>query len=201
MGAGNVHIKDTVCYADNHKSMVHYRSDYGASFRGEMVLENIELKYSEGALANPGSSISILELSYNPNNDYDTEYNYETGEYESGEGSTNYMATNIYVKGAKLTKYRMVDYIEKNERGLNDIVEERLEANDPLYLINKGISEGFMDSDISKFAKDGGLSDKNRHIPPEKIFVDASYENLVLPASPTFKNNTKMFLNGEQVEI
>lgn len=201
MGAGKVNIKNTVCYADNHKSMIHYRSDYGASFRGDITLENIELKYSEGALANPESSISIIELSYDSNNDYDTDYNYETGEYECGEGSTNYMATNIYVKGAKLTKYRMVDYVEKNERGFNDIVEEHLEAGDPLYVINKGIAEGFMGNDISKFAKDGGYSDKNRYIPPESIVVEDSCKNIVLPSSTTFKNNTKMFIDGREVEI
>ena len=201
MGAGKVNIKNTVCYADNHKSMIHYRSDYGASFRGDITLENIELKYSEGSLSAPGSSISIIELSYDANNDYDTDYNYETGEYESGEGSTNYMATNIYIKGAKLTKYRMLDYIEKNERGFNDIVEEHLETDDSLYVINKRISEGFMGYDISKFASEGGFSDKNRYIPPEKIVVENSCNNVVLPSSTTFKNNTKMFLDGKEIKI
>ena len=200
MGAGNVLIKDTVCYADNHKTMVLYRNDYGASFRGNITFDGVEIKYSENSLLEtPEKRLSLLQLAFNPDNDYDTEYNSTTGEYESGVGSTNYMATNVYVKDVRLTKYRMLGYIDKNERGLNDIVEEQLPTDDELYIFSKNISEGYIGHDISKFASEGGLSDKNRHVPPKTITVDSSYKNIVLPTSTTFKNNTKIFLDGEQI--
>ena len=200
MGAGNVLIKDTVCYVDNHKTMVLYREDYGASFRGNITFDNIELKYSENSLAeNPNQRLSMVHLTYIQNQDYDTEYNPQTGEYENGAGTTNYMATNVYVNGVKLTKYRMTGYVDKNERGFNDIIEEHLEADDELYLFNKGIAEGYMGSDISKFASEGGLSDKNRYIPPKQIVVENSYKNIVVPSSTTFKNNTKIIVDGKEV--
>jgi len=202
MGAGKILIKDTTIYADRYKTVLLYRSDYGASFRGDITLENVEVKYSDACFSsNPDATLSLITLYHNPNNDYDKEYNKETGQYEDGMGSTNYMATNLYIKGLKMTKYHMLGYVEKNERGFNDIEEEFLSSDAPIYVFNKNISCGFAGSDKSKFASDGGHSDKNRHIPPETIVIENSYKDIVLPSSTTFKNNTKVIVDGEEVSL
>ena len=194
MGAGNIHIKNTVKYGAN---VINYRNDYGASFRGNIEIDNVELKYSDESSikSNP---LRIIGLTYKPNNDYDTVLNKETGEHEAGEGSTNYMVTNLTIKGLKVTKYEMVKYIEKNEKGFNDIEEKVVLANDPLYIFTADVSD--YAGDISKFAKEGGVSDLNRYIPPMTITIENSYANIKLPSSATFKN-TKITIDGEEKKI
>ena len=189
MGAGNILIKDTVKYGS---SVISYRSDYGASFRGNIAIENVELKYSSEASVS-SNPLRILNVSYSGSNDYDTVLNPQTGEYEAGEGSTNYMVTNLSVKGLKVTKYEVAKYIPKNEDGFNDIEEKILTASDPLYIFTRNVSAHT--SDISKFAIEGGYSSKNRYIPPVSITIENSYANIVLPSSITFRN-TKITVDG-----
>ena len=201
MGAGNIVIKDTVIYVDSSKSVVQYRSDYGASFRGNITLENIEIKYTEEyQLGNPNTRICLVKTYYDPSNDYDSVYNPDTNKQEPGEGSTNYMLTNLYVKGIKMTKYSMVKYIEKNADGFNDIEEKIETANDQLLVFDRNVSTGFATMDISKFKSDGGYSDLNRYIPPETIVIEDSYENIILPKSITFKD-TKATVDGKEVDL
>jgi hypothetical protein len=192
MGAGNILVKDTVKYGNN---VISYRGDYGASFRGDITIDNVQLRYSdeENISSNP---LRILNLSYNSGNDYDTTLNPETGKHEPGEGSTNYMVTTLNVKGLSVVKYEVVKYIEKNEEGFNDIVAKEVYANDPLYICTKNVSDH--SGDISKFAMDGGFSNYNRYIPPISINIEDSYQNIVMPKSETFKK-TVITIDGKKV--
>lgn len=202
MGAGNVLIKNTVAHVDQRKSVVQYRSDYGASFRGNITLDNVELRYTDTCFdATPTPTLSLIMLYYFPNYYYDKVYNYETGEYEDGEGTTNYMATNLYVKDVKMSKRRIVGYIAENDRGFNDVETEILPASEDLYIFNKGVSDGFCGYDISKFTSEGGCSDKNRYIAPETIVIENSYDGIVLPTALAFKNNTKVTIDGQEVTL
>ncbi len=202
MGAGNIFVKNTVVYADQRRSVLQYRSDYGASFRGSITIDNVEIKYSDVCLVgDPAPTLSLITLYYFPNYYYDKVYNCETGEYEDGEGTTNYMATNLYVKGVKMTKYRISGYIAENERGFNDIKTEALPVTDKLYIFSKGVSEGYCGYDISKFASEGGYSDKNRYIAPETIVVENSYDGIILPTALAFKNNTRVTVDGKEIEL
>lgn len=201
MGAGNILIKNTVLDVDTYKTALLYRNDYGASFRGNITLDSVDIRYSDSCGVSEENPISLIKLYYNPNNDYDKVLNKQTGEYEDGEGSTNYMATNVYVRNVRMTKHRVTGYIEENERGFNDITREPLPTDDKLYIFAKGVSNGFVGYDISKFTKDGGISDKNRHIPPETITIENSYENISLPTSLAFKNATRVVLNGQIIEL
>ena len=202
MGAGNISVKNTVIYVDCYKSVLQYRNDYGASFRGRIDLDGVEIRYTDGCLTGSSvSAISIIMLYYNPNNEYDKVYNRDTGAYEDGEGSTNYIATEIFIKRVRMTKYRMAEYIADDGRGLNAIRMEIEDTSDPLYIFTKGVSEGFVGYDISKFTAEGGCSDKNRCIPPRTIDIEDSYGGIVLPTALAFKNNTRVTLNGEKVEL
>ena len=200
MGAGNILVKNTISYVDYRRSVLQYRCDYGASFRGDITLDGVELRYTDACLAGE-KPISLISLYYNPDNDYDKVYNKQTGEYEDGEGSTNYMATNLHVKDVRMAKYRMVEYIDENERGFNDVIKEPVEANDELYIFSREVSEGFSGYDISKFKAEGGISDKNRYVPPESITIENSHQNITLPTALAFKNVTRVALNGKNVKI
>ena len=111
------------------------------------------------------------------------------------------MATNLHVKDVRMAKYRMVEYIDENERGFNDVIKEPVEANDELYIFSREVSEGFSGYDISKFKAEGGISDKNRYIPPESITIENSHQNITLPTALAFKNVTRVALNGKNVKI
>ena len=203
MGAGNILIKDSVKYVGRRvRSVISYRTDYGASFRGNITIENVEAKCFAGFPEDDPTEakVCILNTYYNPNNDYDTVLNKETGEYEAGEGSTNYMLTNLKVNGLKLSTYGVAKYIPENERGFNDIEEVVTPFDEELYIFAKSVSENFSESDISKFAKDGGHSDLNRYIPPVSVTVEGCSANIKLPNSPAFKN-TEFIINGEKKEI
>ena len=200
MGAGKILIRNTVSYVDYRKSVLQYRVDYGASFRGDITLDNVEIRYTDACHADE-QPISLISLYYNPDNDYDKVYNKDTGEYEDGEGSTNYMATDLHVKSVRMSKYRIVEYIPSNEHGLNDLKTEAVAASDKLYIFSRAVSEGFFGYDISKFTAEGGCSDKNRYIPPRSITIEDSHDNIVLPTASAFKNVTRVALNGQNIEL
>lgn len=200
MGAGNILIKNTIKYFGSTRSVVAYRCDYGASFRGNITLENVEARCPASAFEGSNDKkIWILNTWFNPNNNYNTIRNKETGEYEASEGSTNYMLTNLYVKGLKVTMYEMGEYIPENENGFNDVEKKFVPFDPELYVFSKSITENYPDSDISKFKKDGGHSDLNRYIPPEKIVFEDTPYNITIPASPTFKN-TEVMIDGKVIE-
>ena len=108
----------------------------------------------------------------------------------------------MYIKGVKLTKYEMVKYIEKNADGYNDIEEKVLNNGGNLYIFTSGIQNGGLD-DISKFKEDGGFSDLNRYIPPERIEISECDANvkIVLPDSVTFVYHTTVIVDGENVNL
>ena len=200
MGAGNVLIKNTVKYVGRARSVVSYRGDYGASFRGNITIENVEARcYADALAESADGKVCILNTYYYPSNDYDTVLNKETGEYEAGEGSTNYMLTNLKVKNLTLTKYEVANYIPENKDGYNDAEKRFIPFDEELYIFSKGVNDGYPNSDISKFKSEGGYSDLNRYIPPKTVVIEDSYKNIVLPNSPTFKN-TEFIIDGEKIE-
>jgi len=203
MGSGLVKIIDSTFYIDGRNTLLTMRQDYGASFRGDIVLENVELKYSKDYTAgNSSAKLMILKTGFE-DKDYDSEFSHYDGNgrpvYVGGAGCTNYMPVSMTLKNVKLTKYQTVRfYVDEN--GRNAIEEKALTCNDEVYLFDRTVMETYANVDISKFKDEGGASNLNRYIPPMAItLIDCDGINLTLPSGPAFKN-TVVTIDGEVVE-
>lgn len=217
MGSGDITIKNTTVYADSGHSFVAMRSDYGASYRGSITLEDCTLKIRDTATYNTNSNnqLVILKSDYKPNVDFDRELNPDHDEndptsekYIEGEGSTNYLPEKMVIKNFKVVEYKMIRFVgcEESENGRNYLVEEEKIHNTTVFLFDHAVTMSYSKVDISEFKtsdpKSLGYSYKNRYIGTKELIVentdgaDLSF-TLVIPNSLQFKDS-KYILNGKE---
>jgi len=193
VGSGVASIKDSVVYADGNHSIFNLRADYGGYWRGDVIIENVEMKYTKDPMNSNSSKRLVLITAPYTDFDFDSDYSHRdaaTGKdvYVEGEGSTNYLCVNVKVKGLKLTKYRVMSYIPDNGNGMNDIIEEELKADADVYLFTYNIYTAYSNTDISEFKDDGGYSNSNRYIGPETLVIEDCEVDIQVPYTAQFKN-------------
>ncbi len=198
MGAGNVLLKDSTVYLDGSYAVICCRPDYGASWRGNVTIDNVNARYSNTVNKYDSNTLMMLKTSYEEK-DYDSVYDPETDTYVAGKGSVNYLPTTFTIKNFSLTKYEMTEYIAKNADGCNDIVEKELAGTDYINLFDNKLHNSYTRDDISKYKDDGGYSNKNIYIGTENLIIENCTANIVIPATPQFQN-MKVTVDGTPLE-
>ena len=183
---GTAAIYDSTVYIDGGYAVFNFRDDYGATWRGDVIIENVTMKYSRDYKAgNSSNELCIIHTKNFYDFDFDKELAGvdENGNniYVDGKGSTNYLPVNVYIKNLKLVRYTY-EYVSPSE-----IIETEVPiGQDYIYLYNVRL-DGFQE-DISKFQDDGGRTNLNRLIATEYIYIENCNVSVKIPQTPQFKN-------------
>ena len=173
-------IYDSTVYVDGGLAVFNFRDDYGATWRGDVIIENVTMRYSKDYKA--GNSANELCVIHTKNfYEFDFDKELVNGEYVDGKGSTNYLPVTISIKNLKLVRYTY-EYVSPSQ-----IIETEVPlAQNYIYLYSPRL-DGFHD-DISKFLDDGGRTNANRLIATEYIYIESVNVDIKIPQTPQFKN-------------
>ena len=173
-------IYDSTVYVDGGLAVFNFRDDYGATWRGDVIIENVTMKYSRDY--KEGNSANELCIVHTKNfYDFDFDKELVNGEYVDGKGSTNYLPVTVSIKNLKLVRYTY-EYVSPRE-----IIETEVPlGQNYIYLYNARL-DGFQE-DISKFQDDGGRTNLNRLIATEYIYIENCNVDIKIPQTPQFKN-------------
>ena len=180
-GSGKVIIKDTIIYADGARCIAKLRADYGSSWQGDLIVENVTMKYSKDYQAgNSKNQLMVLgtnDYGQYKDNDFDTIYNPETGKHEGGDGCYNYLPINVTVTNLKVVRYRMDGFIPATGNGLNSIKETIISEGATVYLYDPSIY-GYRTQDISKIKSESNnaVGEQNRIVGSKTITVTQNEE-------------------------
>ena len=205
IGSGKAAIKNSTVYIDGRQTVFNLRADYGSTWRGDIEIDNVVMKYSK-SFSETYRRFSVIDVTYDTNQDFDAVLNPEydssdpsSQKYITGDGCTNYLPISIKIKGLSLVKYTYV-YVSPSE-----IIETYHNTDEKIYLFSDSIQAHKIQtsaltgsSDISKFEKDGGGAKKNRYIGTQYLEISDSYE-IVLVQTPQFKDMTYI-LDGVKQE-
>lgn len=180
-GMGGVaEIYDSTVYVDGGLAVFNFRDDYGATWRGDIIVENVVMKYcrdyKEGNAAN---ELCVVHTKNFYEFDFDKEL--VNGQYVDGKGSTNYLPVNISIKNLQLKKYTY-EYVSPSQ-----IIETEVPIDQNYIYLYSPRLDGFHD-DISKFKDDGGHTNLNRLIATEYVYIENCNVNIKIPSSPQFKD-------------
>ncbi len=173
-------IYDSTVYVDGGLAVFNFRDDYGATWRGDVIIENVVMKYCKDY--KEGNSSNELCVVHTKNfYEFDFDKELVNGQYVDGKGSTNYLPVTISIKNLQLKKYTY-EYVSPSQ-----IIETEVPIDqDYIYLYSPRL-DGFHD-DISKFKDDGGHTNLNRLIATEYIYIENCNVNINIPSSPQFKD-------------
>ena len=204
IGSGKAVIRNSTVYIDGRQTVFNLRADYGSTWRGDIEIENVVMKYSKSS-TQVNRIFSVIDVTYDTNQDFDADLNpnYDPNDpasqkYITGTGCTNYLPISIKIKGLSLVKYTYV-YVSPSE-----ITETYHTATEKLYLFSKDIQAHQIitsaitgSSDISKFESEGGAAKLNRYIGTKHLEISDSYE-IILVQTPQFKDMTYIYNGVEQ---
>jgi hypothetical protein len=177
---GIAEIYDSTVYVDGGLAVFNFRDDYGATWRGDIIIENVVMKYcrdyKEGNAAN---ELCVVHTKNFYEFDFDKEL--VNGQYVDGKGSTNYLPVNISIKNLQLKKYTY-EYVSPSQ-----IIETEVPIDQNYIYLYSPRLDGFHD-DISKFKDDGGHTNLNRLIATEYVYIENCNVNIKIPSSPQFKD-------------
>ena len=173
-------IYDSTVYVDGGYAVFNFREDYGATWRGDVIIENVTMKYSKDFKASSSANeLYVINSKRFIATDYDKDL--VNGSYVDGKGSTNYLPINVSIKNLKLVRYTY-EYVSPSE-----IIETELPLTTTyIFMYYKDIY-GFQD-DISKFADDGGYTNLNRLICTEYVYIENCNVEIRFPDTPQFQN-------------
>ena len=177
---GVAEIYDSTVYVDGGYAIFNFREDYGATWRGDVIIENVTMKYSKDYKeVSSANELYVINSKRFISTDYDKDL--VGGSYVDGKGSTNYLPVTVSIKNLKLVRYKY-EYVSPSE-----IIETELPLGTSyIYMYFKDIY-GFQD-DISKFADDGGYTNFNRLICTEYVYIENCNVDIIFPSTPQFKD-------------
>ena len=179
-------IYDSTVYVDGGYAVFNFRDDYGATWRGDVIIENVTMKYSKDYKAgNAANELCIIHTKNFYDFDFDQELAGvdENGKniYVDGKGSTNYLPVTVSIKNLKLVRYEY-EYVSPSQ-----IIETEVPlTQNYIYLYNVRL-DGFKE-DISKFQDDGGRTNLNRLIATEYIYIENCNVSIKIPQTLQFQN-------------
>lgn len=149
-GSGVAEIYDSVVYVDGGYAVFNFREDYGASWRGDVIIDNVTMKYCNDYKAT-NSNNELYVINSKRFIDFDFDKDKVNGSYMDGTGSTNYLPINVTIKDLKLVRYTY-EYVSPSE-----ITETEVALGTTyLYMYHRELF-GYQE-DISKFKDDGGYT-------------------------------------------
>ena len=171
-------IYDSTVYVDGGYAIFNFREDYGATWRGDVIIENVTMKYSKDYQAtNKSNELYVINSKRFIATDYDQDL--VDGVYVSGKGTTNYLPVNVSIKGLKLVRYTY-EYVSPSY-----IIETAVPLTTTyIYMYYKDLYS--YQDDISKFADDGGYTNLNRLIGTEYVYIEDSNVDILFPQTPQF---------------
>ena len=171
-------IYDSTVYVDGGYAVFNFREDYGATWRGDVIIENVTMKYSKDYKASSSANeLYVINSKRFIVTDYDKDL--VDGQYVNGKGSTNYLPVNVSIKNLKLVRYTY-EYVSPSE-----ILETEVPLTTTyIFMYFKDIY-GYKD-DISKFADDGGYTNYNRLICTEYAYIENCNVEIRFPNTPQF---------------
>lgn len=161
IGEGEIRVENCEFYLCKHCIAIWLRSDYGATWYGDMYLKNITAKYSD---RNP--HISLVNAWWD-----DHWYGYPAK-----------LPTNVYLDGLKLVKYEAE--VDGDGNRTERVVER---GSEPIYFFTPNLLK-YTDVDISRHVSEGGFAENNPYEAPDNIYVKNVGElELIFPETPMFK--------------
>ena len=179
-------IYDSTVYVDGGYAVFNFREDYGATWRGDVIIENVTMKYSKDYKASSSANeLYVINSKRFVVTDYDKDYAGvdENGKsiYVDGKGTTNYLPINVTIKNLKLVRYEY-QYVSPSQ-----IIETEVPLTTTyIFMYFKDIY-GYHD-DISKFASEGGYTNLNRLICTEYVYIENCNVEIQFPKTPQFEN-------------
>ena len=159
IGTGIIDIKNTIVYTDATGCALNFRSDYGSTWDGEVIIDGLEYRYSKDF-----SNLQLISATY-------TDWWF---------GYTTYLPHTIKLNNVKITRYKQstVDGVR---------TETPIATNDiPLLICSYGIYN-FTTTDISKLVSDGGNAQNNPYIGIKRVeLTNSGNLDLRLPKTPQF---------------
>ena len=177
---GVAEIYDSTVYVDGGLAIFNFREDYGATWRGDVIIDNVTMKYcSDYKAGNSSNELYVI----NSKNFYDFDFDKETinGQLVPGKGSTNYLPVNVSIKNLKLVKYTY-EYVSPST-----IIETEVPLTTSYIYMYHGSLWSYRD-DISKFNDDGGYCNNNRLICTEYVYIEGCNVEIRFPSTPQFEN-------------
>ncbi len=179
-GSGVAEIYDSTVYVDGGYAVFNFREDYGATWRGDVIIDNVTMKYCNDYKAtNSNNELYVI----NSKNfiDFDFDKDNVNGSYVDGTGSTNYLPINVTIKDLKLVRYTY-EYVSPSH-----IIETEVPLGTTyLYMYHRSLW-GYKD-DISKFKDDGGYTNNNRLICTEYVYIENCNVEIKFPNTPQFED-------------
>lgn len=190
-GSGKAEIIDSTVYVAAGRAVFLFRSDYGGSWNGDVVIDKVEMLYSEDDIS-ANSNIHVIQSQ----NDPDPMKTYWASEKIGGKyehiPTTLYLPKTITINKLTLWKY---EYDGVTDLRLPNITSKVPDTMREVFLFNEYVFNGT--SDFSEFS-DGFI---NRYAPTEELRITDSTLNLKIPDitkhSPTFRD-TKVYIDGEE---
>ena len=161
IGEGLIKLENVTVYADATSCVINLRDDYGSTWKGDIEISGLTVKYSKNL-----SLISLCKASY----------------HDWWFGYTTYLPEKIYLDDVKLVKYKQTT--DKN----GNRTETEISTNAiPLYLFPTSIYN--QKKDISKLQSEGGAAQYNPYVGTKYVKVtNCPGLNVKIPTSPQFKD-------------
>ena len=162
IGEGTLRIENCEFYICNHCIAVWLRSDYGATWYGDLIMKNISVKYSDR-----NNYIALVNAYW-----MDHWFGYPCK-----------LPENIYLENLKITKY--VATVDEDGMRHEHVVGESL---DPVNFFIPDVAK-YTDIDISRSVSEGGGAQNNPYTAPDNIYISGTDGiDIRFPETPMFKN-------------
>lgn len=173
IGEGVLRIENCELYICNHCICVWLRSDYGATWYGDLVMKNITVKHSER-----NAYIALVNAYW-----FDHWFGYPCA-----------LPTNIYLDGLKVIKYEAI--VDECGKRTERILGENLT---PVNFFLPDIAN-YKDTDISRYESEGGGAKNNPYKAPDNLYIsNVGNAELIFPNTPMFRN-MKITLDGKDYD-
>lgn len=162
IGEGTLLVENCEFYICNHCIVIWLRSDYGATWYGDLIMKNITVKHSD-------------------RNNYIALVNAYWADHYFGYPAK--LPSNIYLDGLKVIKYEasVNDFGERSERILG-------ESLTPVNFFLPDIAS-YTDRDISRHISEGGGAEHNPYKAPDNLYISNIADiELLFPNTPMFRD-------------
>ncbi len=162
IGEGTLSVENCEFYICNHCIAIWLRTDYGATWYGDLIMKDITIKHSDR-----NKYIALVNAYW-----YDHYFGYPCA-----------LPTNIYLDGLKVYKYE-ASVSESGER-VEKILGEDLS---PVNFFIPDIAK-YTDRDISRYVSEGGGAENNPYKAPESLYIKNTGDTeLIFPETPMFRD-------------
>ena len=184
IGSGTAKITNSTLMADGGQCVFNVREDYGATWRGDIIIENVKMLWCD---LEDYSKLYVLNThDYHPTQHFSS-YKDKNGNYIGD--TINYLPVNISITNLSVWQYTYSTW-NKNFEPIYDSLEE---SNREVYLFHDSIYQ-YTDDNIAEL----GEKRVNRYIGTETLTINNTQANIKVPGTLNVENMV-YFHDGKQI--